>query len=105
MDVGKKDTLKKIAFLFIMLALVNSMIIGFITQHENENKENEIIYNEMEVVYKEIVEEKGEYCLDALEYQQIMNLYKPFNVPILFIIFSFAGISIAVYLLWYAVVD
>lgn len=103
MDKDRKDNLKKIAVLFIMLAIVNSMLIGMLLNHEDEEKENALIYNEMEIVYEEIIEENGEYSLEAFAYNEIMDQYKSDYVPIWFVIFAFGMISLAVYCVWYAV--
>lgn len=103
MDKSRKDNLKKIAVLFIMLAIVNILLIGMFLNHEDEEKENALIYNEMEIVYEEIIEENGEYSFEAFEYKEIMDKYKSDYVPIWFLIFAFSMISLAVYCVWYTV--
>ena len=104
MDKNRKDSLKKYALLILMLICVYSIVFGMYITNTEESKENEVKYNEMTVVYEEIVEEHGEYSFEAVSYQQIMDSYKPHYVPMWFIIFSSIGLTTSVLMVWSLVV-
>lgn len=103
MDKTKKDMVKKISILFVMLILVSSIMAGFYITNLEEAEANEIVYNELLTHYDDIIEEHGEYSLEAFAYNEIMDQYKSDYVPIWFVIFAFGMISLAVYCVWYAV--
>ncbi len=70
---------KKILLLLLVVVLVVAFLLFncvFISVNEQAS-EDEIKYNEMLTVYDEIVEEHGEYSLEALEYNDILDEYEP----------------------------